>query len=434
MAIADVIRWNDNLPNVDINDIVAVRHPIENFTSLTEILVDPSQSALVFAEDTYIGKIDEGRKNLSEYIANKPGFEGFAKKVYNGKTPYTAYVYYVNRIRFTNIRFGTGNPIQMTDPVDDCDIEVSAYGAIRAHIEICDAKTFRDRLVGVSTVWTKEQFVEEFRAEIMNNFEAIFREVLENSGKSVLKFGKEKLQVAKAVSEALKPIFEDYGLTIDGLAIESMTVEGEGLKEAEERRMKEREAESARRRAEQEAEAEKFRMQKLAEGEAARLAAIGGNLSAFDAETRRQAMVAAASNEGQAGSFMGAGMGLGMGVGMGGVFGAGMANMAQNTFQQQPYMQQQPYGQQPPMTPPPIQQVAFHVAINGQTYGPYDMNALSQMLANGSLTRDTLVWKQGMPSWAQASMVPELQQLFSVPPLPGNVPPVPPAPPVPPTL
>ena len=40
---------------------------------------------------------------------------------------------------------------------------------------------------------------------------------------------------------------------------------------------------------------------------------------------------------------------------------------------------------------------------------------------DGSLTRDTLVWKQGMANWVAAETVPELQPLFAAvpPPLPN---------------
>jgi hypothetical protein len=41
-------------------------------------------------------------------------------------------------------------------------------------------------------------------------------------------------------------------------------------------------------------------------------------------------------------------------------------------------------------------------------------------VADGSLTRDTLAWKQGMAAWTPAGEVPELAALFAAapPPLP----------------
>lgn len=73
------------------------------------------------------------------------------------------------------------------------------------------------------------------------------------------------------------------------------------------------------------------------------------------------------------------------------------------------------------MTPPPIPNIAYHVVQNGQAVGPYNMNLLSQMVSSGVLTKDTLVWKQGMSDWVQAGLVQELQSLFGsvTPPIPN---------------
>jgi len=66
-------------------------------------------------------------------------------------------------------------------------------------------------------------------------------------------------------------------------------------------------------------------------------------------------------------------------------------------------------------TPPPIPTAAYHIAVNGQTTGPYDMNTMAQLAANGQLTAETLVWKNGMASWARADSVAELVSLVSRP-------------------
>ena len=75
-------------------------------------------------------------------------------------------------------------------------------------------------------------------------------------------------------------------------------------------------------------------------------------------------------------------------------------------------------------TPPPIstpQQTIWYLAINGAQYGPCDVNALSQMLANGQINGDTLGWSAGMPSWQAIKTIPALSGLFSAP--AGTVPP-----------
>jgi hypothetical protein len=108
----------------------------------------------------------------------------------------------------------------------------------------------------------------------------------------------------------------------------------------------------------------------------------------------------AAGNQG----IGGMGIGLGVGVGMGKIVGDVMTNTAQqiNT----------------PPPPPPV--VQFFTAVNGQQNGPFGLDQLPQLVQNGTLKRDTLVWKAGMANWTQASTVAELSNLFN------NVPPPPP--------
>jgi hypothetical protein len=80
--------------------------------------------------------------------------------------------------------------------------------------------------------------------------------------------------------------------------------------------------------------------------------------------------------------------------------------------------QAQNQGQQ---TPPPIPPaIVFHVVVNGQQTGPYDMNTLTTMVNQNQLVKETLVWRQGMSAWVAAGQVPELAHLFTAvpPPIP----------------
>lgn len=78
-------------------------------------------------------------------------------------------------------------------------------------------------------------------------------------------------------------------------------------------------------------------------------------------------------------------------------------------------------GMNPGAVPPSVPVVAYHVAINGQATGPFDLMKLAQMVSNGQLTPESLVWKQGMTQWEKAINVAELATLFST-----NIPPIPP--------
>ena len=69
-----------------------------------------------------------------------------------------------------------------------------------------------------------------------------------------------------------------------------------------------------------------------------------------------------------------------------------------------------------PAGPPPP--AVFFAVVNGTQTGPYDVGTLAGRIRDGSLTRDTLVWRQGMAEWIAAGAVAELQPLFAALPPP----------------
>jgi hypothetical protein len=63
---------------------------------------------------------------------------------------------------------------------------------------------------------------------------------------------------------------------------------------------------------------------------------------------------------------------------------------------------------------------AYNVAVNGNPTGPYAIDELRRMAQGGELTKDTMVWKEGMQQWAAAGTIEDLSGIWSSvpPPLP----------------
>jgi hypothetical protein len=124
-----------------------------------------------------------------------------------------------------------------------------------------------------------------------------------------------------------------------------------------------------------------------------------GNLDQFTKFQTAEAIRDAAQNPG---GIAGAGAGIGAGVAIGqqmaGALGGASAGAA----------------------PPPLPAatvVGYFVGVGGKQSGPFDLNMLGDRVRDGSLTRQTLVWKPGMAAWQPADAVDELRSLFaSVPP------------------
>ena len=73
----------------------------------------------------------------------------------------------------------------------------------------------------------------------------------------------------------------------------------------------------------------------------------------------------------------------------------------------------------PPPPPPPPQQLKVYVAVNGQTFGPFNAEQLKARIAAGEFNRQTLVWMEGMAEWQPAATVAAVAPLLTaVPPEP----------------
>lgn len=67
------------------------------------------------------------------------------------------------------------------------------------------------------------------------------------------------------------------------------------------------------------------------------------------------------------------------------------------------------------VTPPKVEKnddASYHIAIDNNQSGPYTIDQLSQLIKQGSLTSETLIWKKGMPRWVKADFVPELSAIL----------------------
>jgi hypothetical protein len=144
-----------------------------------------------------------------------------------------------------------------------------------------------------------------------------------------------------------------------------------------------------------------------------------GDLNAYTRFQAANAIEDAANNPNGGNSGLGLGVGVALGQQVGATLGGAVAAPAAAPAA--------------PAGPPPLPTAApLYLGVNGQQVGPVALGDLPARIASGELTRDTLVWRQGMPNWVAASALPEVASLFAAPPpLPPAPPPAPAGPPSP---
>ena len=107
-------------------------------------------------------------------------------------------------------------------------------------------------------------------------------------------------------------------------------------------------------------------------------------------------MTAAAENPAGGGAAEGMGLGVGMAMASQMVPGFGGAGARATAA-----------------TPPPPPVVVWHVAVAGQTKGPFTPEQLAAMIASGEVRGASMVWTPGMQAWSPASTVPQLAGYFA---------------------
>lgn len=171
--------------------------------------------------------------------------------------------------------------------------------------------------------------------------------------------------------------------------------------------------------------ADTLRVQREEAQRAQRLQTETQFIGAHALDRQADVMQTAASNLG--GATINGGTSSGMnpagvmtGMMMGGALGGQMANMV-NQMGNAMNGQYARNG----MTPPPPPATMFHIAVNGQTQGPYTLEQMRQLATSGMINPQTSVWTEGMAGWQAASTVPAVAQLFT--PVGSTPPPPPPA-------
>ena len=239
------------------------------------------------------------------------------------KSPFKSEIYFVSTNRFTNLKWGTKNPIMLRDP-EFGPTRIRAFGTYT--VKVADAGRFMTEIVGTDGEFTTDEITFQIRNVIVQEFSR----VVAGSGIPVLDMAANTAEFGKLVAARISETIAQYGLTLPELYIENIS-----LPPAVEQALDKRTS-----------------------------MGVVGDLNKYTQYSAAEAMQSAASASGDGGT-MGAGLGAGLGMAMGNMMtGAGGPwGQAQN----QPHQQ----AARPAAPPPPPVEHVWHIAENGETRGPF---------------------------------------------------------------
>lgn len=352
---------------------------------------------------------------------NLPVLASIIGLAYDGGTPFQAEVYFINLARIIQVKFGVPF-FDIYDPrFADFGVPVAVRGTVS--FRIADYREF------IKLHRLNSFHLDDFQKQIRDAVSRYVKDTVANAPAAnnipVIQIETKTAQINDVVeydiSERLK---EGFGVLVSGVDIGAIEIDksSEGYRQL---MAVTKDITATRIEAETQDYVERLHIQREEGQYAMHKQTQTANIGAFQVEKQAEVGIAGAQALGQMGAngagdvnLSGGGEGFNMAAMMasmavGGAVGqniAGAMNNMMGGINQQTA---------PGAVPPPIPTAAYHVAVNGQATGPFALSTLTQMAANGQLTGDSLVWKNGMAQWEKAIEVDELKGLFSkMPPIP----------------
>ena len=285
---------------------------------------------------------------------------------YGFHSPFKEEVYFVSTRQFTDLKWGTKNPVMLRDP-EFGPIRLRSFGTYALRVK--DPAALMREVAGTQSRFTAEGITDQLRNIIITRFS----DTLAESKVPALDLAAQYNEISAMIQERIAGEFQEYGLELVKFLVENISFPPE-VEAALDKRTS---------------------------------MGVLGDMNRFMQYQSANAMMEAAQNPSG-----GAGEGIGMGMGF------AMANqMARQSMGVGS-------GPAPAEVPPPLPQTAgapvVYVALDGQQSGPHAADQLRQMIQAGKLSRETLVWKKGLGQWVPARDLPETAELLAElpPPLP----------------
>lgn len=281
--IIDVIEAPDQQRNQMVVRVPEVGSG--DFRIGSAVNVRESQAAVFYRDGKALDVFHAGRHHIT--TANIPLLVGLLKLGTSGRNVFTAEVYFVNLIEFTDWKWGTPEPITLRDQ-DFGIVRLRAFGNFS--LQITDPQLFVTKVVGTGGVYRTSEIQDFLRGMIV----ARFTDILGEAKIPALDLPAMQDEIGAGVRARLSDEFDSFGLALKTFFLQNISMPEEVQKAIDQR---------------------------------ASMGAVG-DMQRFTQYQAAQAMRDAAQQEG-GGGLAGAGLGLGAGAGLGAMMGQAMGQAMQ---------------------------------------------------------------------------------------------------------
>lgn len=210
--LIEVIEWVESDPNTVLWKFPDKDNNIKNGAQLT---VRESQQAIFVDEGQIADVFTPGRITL--FTENMPVLTTLRSWKHGFDSPFKVDIYYVSTKQFTNLKWGTPNPIILRDPQFK-QVRVKAYGVY--FIRIKDPKLFFTEFAGTAPI-LKISTIEDRLRDIVS---PKFAEALAESNVSVLDMVSNYSELGDKIAPVLQTELDPFGIELTKFQITSTSL------------------------------------------------------------------------------------------------------------------------------------------------------------------------------------------------------------------
>lgn len=215
MALINILKYEGG-PN-----IFAWKHPNTELTTASQLIVNESQEAILFKGGQALDVFGAGRHTLE--TKNIPILCKLINIPFGGRSPFSAEVWYVNKIHSLDIKWGTPTPISLFDPFLMIDVKVRSFGQFGIRIE--NSKKFLEKLVGTLPVFTSQNITNYFSGEYLKSCTSMISSYLTEKQIGILQINTYLEDLSNYIKDKMTDFMADYGITLINFAVNSVSAD-----------------------------------------------------------------------------------------------------------------------------------------------------------------------------------------------------------------
>ncbi|HIZ26799.1 SPFH domain-containing protein [Barnesiella sp. An55] len=228
MAIIDLVRW---APQGDTT-IYAWRFPETNLSTYTQLIVQESQEAILFSKGQIVGKFGPGKHTLN--TENLPILRSLYGLPFGGKNPFTAEVWFVNKIQIYNIDWAID---RMTIHDADYNTQLPLTASGQYGLKIVDAEKFLIKAVGTKSRFTEDDLTSQFNGEFSTKTKSTILQYMLKHRIGFKQISAYLDSISEYLRNVMNPFWENLGLELTKfyvslIEIDDSTADGRRVKEA----------------------------------------------------------------------------------------------------------------------------------------------------------------------------------------------------------